>query len=176
VGACDGLPFDLRLRLIRTPGRPTPSNVQSAEVRKIELLGIILPVRGHHGHPEILVTRDLAPSKSDPALPSPVVQETFRVWRKHHLGYDQTKYVVERVRRWLALEPPTHTEANRGPAGAKRSRMPETSYLAEISAFATLRPSGLNSNKGTKCVTGFRLRRLLSYSSIHFETPNNLLV
>jgi len=26
-------------------------------------------------------------------------------WRKHHLGYDQTKYVVERVRRRLALEP-----------------------------------------------------------------------
>jgi integrase len=37
-----------------------------------------------------------------------VVQETFRLWRKHHLTYDQTKYVVERVRRRLALEPP-HT-------------------------------------------------------------------
>jgi integrase/recombinase XerD len=35
-----------------------------------------------------------------------VVQETFRLWRKHHLGYDQSKYVVERVRRRLALEPP----------------------------------------------------------------------
>jgi len=35
-----------------------------------------------------------------------VVQQTFRLWRKHHLGYDQTKYVVERVRRWLALAPP----------------------------------------------------------------------
>ena len=35
-----------------------------------------------------------------------VVQDTFRLWRKHHLGYDQTKYVVERVRRRLALEPP----------------------------------------------------------------------
>ena len=28
--------------------------------------------------------------------------------KRHHLGYDQTKYVVERVRRRLALEPP-HT-------------------------------------------------------------------
>lgn len=28
------------------------------------------------------------------------------LWRKHHLDYDQTKYVVERVRRRLALEPP----------------------------------------------------------------------
>lgn len=35
-----------------------------------------------------------------------VVQKTFRLWRQHHLGYDQTKYVVERVRRRLALEPP----------------------------------------------------------------------
>ncbi len=34
------------------------------------------------------------------------VQETLRLWRKHHLGYYQTKYVVERVRRRLALEPP----------------------------------------------------------------------
>ena len=34
-----------------------------------------------------------------------VVQQTFHLWRKHHLGYDQTKYVVERVRRRLALEP-----------------------------------------------------------------------
>jgi integrase/recombinase XerD len=35
-----------------------------------------------------------------------VVQDTCRLWRKHHLDYDQTKYVVERVRRRLALEPP----------------------------------------------------------------------
>jgi len=36
---------------------------------------------------------------------SQVVQETFRLWRRHHLGYDQTKYVVERVLRRLELEP-----------------------------------------------------------------------
>jgi len=35
-----------------------------------------------------------------------VVQETFRLWRKHHLGYDQTKYVVEQIRRRLGLKPP----------------------------------------------------------------------
>src|SRR5918996_1727643 len=35
-----------------------------------------------------------------------VIDETLRLWRKHHLGYGQTKYVVERVRRRLALEPP----------------------------------------------------------------------
>jgi integrase/recombinase XerD len=33
-----------------------------------------------------------------------VIQQTLRLWRKHHLGYDQTKYVVERVRRRLGLE------------------------------------------------------------------------
>src|SRR3954463_7209166 len=35
-----------------------------------------------------------------------VVRETARLWRKHHLGYDQTKYVVEQVRRQLGLTPP----------------------------------------------------------------------
>jgi len=35
-----------------------------------------------------------------------VVLETTRLWRKHHLGYDQTKYVVEQTRRRLKLEPP----------------------------------------------------------------------
>jgi integrase/recombinase XerD len=34
------------------------------------------------------------------------VRETTRLWRKHHLDYDQTKYVVERVRRQLGLSPP----------------------------------------------------------------------
>jgi integrase/recombinase XerD len=35
-----------------------------------------------------------------------VVKETTRLWRKHHLGYDQTKYVVEQARRRLTLQPP----------------------------------------------------------------------
>jgi hypothetical protein len=34
-----------------------------------------------------------------------VVRETTRLWLKHHLGYDQTKYVVEQVRRRLKLLP-----------------------------------------------------------------------
>jgi integrase/recombinase XerD len=34
-----------------------------------------------------------------------VIQETLCLWHTHHLSYDQTKYVVERVRRRLALEP-----------------------------------------------------------------------
>ena len=35
-----------------------------------------------------------------------VIQDTLRLWRKHHLGYDQTKYVVEQIRRRLGLKPP----------------------------------------------------------------------
>ena len=41
-----------------------------------------------------------------PMLLADVVLETTRLWRKHHLGYDQTKYVVEQSRRRLKLEPP----------------------------------------------------------------------
>ena len=33
-----------------------------------------------------------------------VVRKTTRLWRKHHLGYDQTKYVVEQARRRLAID------------------------------------------------------------------------
>jgi integrase/recombinase XerD len=36
-----------------------------------------------------------------------LIRETARLWRKHGLAYDQTKYVVEHVRRQLALAPPT---------------------------------------------------------------------
>jgi hypothetical protein len=35
-----------------------------------------------------------------------VVRETTRLWRKYHLGYYQTKYVVEQARRRLKLVPP----------------------------------------------------------------------
>jgi integrase/recombinase XerD len=34
-----------------------------------------------------------------------IISETTRLWRKHHLGYDQTKYVVEQARRRLKLQP-----------------------------------------------------------------------
>ena len=46
--------------------------------------------------------------KAIPQSLDEVIQDTFRLWRKHHLGYDQTKYVVEQVRRRLTLQPP-HT-------------------------------------------------------------------
>lgn len=35
-----------------------------------------------------------------------VIRETARLWRKAHLDYDGSKYVVERVRRMLDLAPP----------------------------------------------------------------------
>jgi integrase/recombinase XerD len=35
-----------------------------------------------------------------------VVRETTKLWRKHHLSYDQTKHVVEDVRRALGLAAP----------------------------------------------------------------------
>ena len=34
-----------------------------------------------------------------------VVRDTTRLWRTHHLGYDQTQYVVEQVRRGLMRRP-----------------------------------------------------------------------
>ena len=35
-----------------------------------------------------------------------VVRDTVKLWRKHHLTYDQTKHVVEDVRRALGLAVP----------------------------------------------------------------------
>jgi len=34
------------------------------------------------------------------------IDQTVRLWRKHHLTYDQTKYLVEQTRRRLELSPP----------------------------------------------------------------------
>ena len=35
-----------------------------------------------------------------------VARETTKLWRKHHLSYDQSKHVVEQTRRELGLEAP----------------------------------------------------------------------
>ena len=43
-------------------------------------------------------------AQSAPGL-ADIVLEMVRLWRKHHLGYDQTKYVVEEARRRLKLQP-----------------------------------------------------------------------
>src|SRR5512143_1029127 len=49
--------------------------------------------------------KPIVPSRTDLAE---VVRETTRLWRKHHLSYDQTKYVVEQVRRRIGLAAPTN--------------------------------------------------------------------
>ena len=43
------------------------------------------------------------PKAQFPAGLAAIVSETVRLWRKHHLGYDQTKYVVEQGRRRLKI-------------------------------------------------------------------------
>jgi integrase/recombinase XerD len=49
--------------------------------------------------------KPIAPSRTDLAE---VIRETTRLWRKHHLSYDQSKYVVEQVRRRIGLATPTN--------------------------------------------------------------------
>jgi integrase/recombinase XerD len=46
------------------------------------------------------------PKAQSPNDLAEVITQTLRLWRKAHLNYDQTKYVVERVRRQLHLDPP----------------------------------------------------------------------
>ncbi|MEJ7607736.1 MAG: hypothetical protein WKF37_16050 [Bryobacteraceae bacterium] len=58
------------------------------------------------GRPKPSRTRELRGHTTKAQSLTSVIQETFRLWRKHHLGYDQTKYVVEEARRRLGLEPP----------------------------------------------------------------------
>ena len=99
-----------------------------------------------------------APSRADLAG---VVRETARLWRKHHLGYDQTKYVVERVRRRLGLTPPAsrprtverldRAEVERLIAaayrdGSRRGLMVKTLFLtgARVSEFVHIRVEDLH--------------------------------
>ena len=44
-------------------------------------------------------------AKSDADLQA-VIQATQKLWRRHHLSYDQTRYVAKQARRALALERP----------------------------------------------------------------------
>src|SRR3989442_375186 len=49
-----------------------------------------------------------AKTKSDPR--DMVIRDTLKLWRRHHLTYDQTRYVAKEVRRALAIaRPPTRT-------------------------------------------------------------------
>jgi integrase/recombinase XerD len=68
--------------------------------------------------------------KAIPHFLDEVIRDTFRLWRKHDLGYDQSKYVVERVRRRLTLQPP-HTRNRTVALGAKRNPTPDSDHLPE---------------------------------------------
>jgi integrase/recombinase XerD len=60
-----------------------------------------------------------------------VVRETARLWRKHHLDYDQTKYVVEQARHRLSLQPPrTRRRTVERLEKAEVERLIQSSYQA----------------------------------------------
>src|SRR3954451_3584779 len=99
-----------------------------------------------------------APSRSGLAE---VVRQTSSLWRKHHLDYDQTRYVVERVRRRLGLAAPAarprtverldRSEAERLITSAyrdssRRGLMIKTLFLtgARVSEFVHIRVEDLH--------------------------------
>lgn len=45
-------------------------------------------------------------ANSNPASLGEVIQDTLKLWKKHHLSYDQSKHVVEQVRKTMGLKPP----------------------------------------------------------------------
>lgn len=50
--------------------------------------------------------RGQKPKAKSPQDMTEVLRETTKLWRKHHLSYDQSRYVVEQVRRTLQLSAP----------------------------------------------------------------------
>ena len=76
-----------------------------------------------HGH--------LAKAQSSNDLTA-VITQTLRLWRKAHLNYDQTKYVVEQVRRQLQLDPPrTRQRSVERLDMAEVERLIQSSYQAQ---------------------------------------------
>ncbi len=59
-----------------------------------------------------------------------VIKATEKLWRRHHLTYDQTRYVAKEVRRALEIEQPWNRVRvverlfPRGRATPNRSRLP----------------------------------------------------
>jgi integrase/recombinase XerD len=54
-------------------------------------------------------------AKSLPGL-TEVLRETTKLWRKHHVAYDQSRYVVAQVRRALQLSAPRERRRTGGAA------------------------------------------------------------
>jgi integrase/recombinase XerD len=50
--------------------------------------------------------RGQKPQAKSPQDMTEVLRETTKLWRKHHLSDDQSRYVVEQVRRALQLSAP----------------------------------------------------------------------
>jgi integrase/recombinase XerD len=58
---------------------------------------------------------------------SAVIADTLKLWRRHHLTYDQTRYVVKEVQRALAIaRPPTRQRVI-----ARLSRAEEERLIAQ---------------------------------------------
>ncbi len=70
----------------------------------------------HSGGPKRPKVRGNQPKAHFGAGLAEIVSETVRIWRKHHLGYDQTKYVVEQARRGLKLQPVHNRRENSEPS------------------------------------------------------------
>ena len=50
--------------------------------------------------------RGQTPKANSPQDMTEVLRETTKLWRKHHLSYDQSRYVVAQVRQALQLAAP----------------------------------------------------------------------
>ncbi len=109
-------------------------------------------VRGH-----------LAKAHSNDAL-ADVIAQTMRLWRKAHLNYDQTKYVVERVRRGLHLDPPRARQRS-----VERLDMAEVERLIQ-SSYQTQSKYGLMIK--TLFFTGARVEEFVNIKveDVHFES------
>lgn len=57
--------------------------------------------------PQLVDNAELRGQMAEANSLRPVIQDTIKLWRKHHLTYDQTKHVVEQVRHALQLSVPT---------------------------------------------------------------------
>ena len=67
-------------------------------------------------------------AKSDPDLQA-VIKATEKLWRRHHLTYDQTRYVAKEVRRALDVQrPPSRVRIIERLSGEEERRLIDTAY------------------------------------------------
>ena len=64
--------------------------------------------------------RGQKPKANVPQDMAEVLRETTKLWRKHHLSYDQSRYVVAQVRHTLQLSAPRVRRRTRGAARSTR--------------------------------------------------------